>query len=75
MAKAIDLTNKTFGRWTVLYKDDSSIGSKTGLKWYCQCSCENKTIRSVSGKNLRSGVVSSCGCLISSKGELTIEKF
>ena len=32
MAKAIDLTDKTFGRWTVLYKDDSSIGSKTGLK-------------------------------------------
>lgn len=62
MAKAIDLTNKTFGRWTVLYKDDSSIGSKTGLKWYCQCSCENKTIRSVSGRNLRNGTSTSCGC-------------
>ena len=52
----IDLTNQTFGRWTALEY------VKPG-KWKCQCSCENKTIKLVEGRNLRSGKSLSCGCL------------
>lgn len=30
--------------------------------WKCQCSCENKTIKSILGQNLRNGTSLSCGC-------------
>ena len=52
----IDLTGKTFGRWTALEY------VKPG-KWKCQCSCENHTIKLVEGRNLRAGKTLSCGCL------------
>lgn len=50
-----DLANKTFGRWYVIQYD------KKG-KWLCQCSCEEKTIRSVRADQLKSGKSKSCGC-------------
>ena len=61
MGKFIDLTNKQFGRLTVLKKLD-----KRGAEWFwlCQCECgntaevrgvslrEGKTLKSLSGRNL-----------------------
>ena len=42
-----DLTGQTFGRWTVLYKDEEKSKEKKHSYYYCQCSCEKGTIRSV----------------------------
>ena len=69
--QVIDETGHTYGLLTVINRnyDESKDGR---AMWNCQCECGNKCV--VSGKNLRSGTVSSCGCLISSKGELTIER-
>lgn len=55
MGKKIDLTGKQFGRWTVIKEDP--IRAKDGrINWVCQCTCNNKTIKSVSGTSLRRGV-------------------
>ena len=69
--QVVDETGHIYGLLTVINRnyDESKDGR---AMWNCQCECGNKCV--VSGKNLRSGAVSSCGCLISSKGELTIEK-
>lgn len=58
MGKFIDLTDKQFGRLTVLKKLD-----KRGTEWFwlCQCECGNTT--EVRGVSLREGKTRSCGCL------------
>lgn len=55
-----DLTNKQFGRWTVL-----AFSHKQGKNyyWYCECSCELKTIKPVNTAHLNNGKSKSCGCL------------
>lgn len=59
-SKSSDLTGKEYGRLTVqgLYGRDVKSGR---LLWECLCSCGNVTI--ISGRNLRTGVTNSCGCL------------
>lgn len=53
MSKLIDLTNKKFNEWTVLYYAGNS-------KWHCRCSCgKEKDVNTVS---LRNGTSKSCGC-------------
>ena len=55
--KRIDLTGKTFGRWSVL-----ELAPRTyQTMWRCVCVC--CTERAVSGANLTSGHSTSCGCL------------
>lgn len=59
-----DLTNKTFGRLTVLERANDYV-SKSGQKdsmWKCQCSCDKHTITYVLGKNLKRKTTTSCGC-------------
>ena len=53
-----DLTGMTFGKWLVLRKDTEKPDH-----YICQCSCEDKTIRSVDRYNLESGASQSCGCV------------
>lgn len=77
MAKSIqDLTNKKFGRWTVLEKTDE-ITSDRDRYWICQCECG--TIRKVRGSSLRRGKSNSCGCIrkekLSQKTNLIGKKF
>ena len=62
MVKPIDLTNKKFGRWTII-SSAGSIGEKGNKKkmWRCRCECGNERI--VSGSNLKAGITNSCGCL------------
>lgn len=56
-----DLTNQTFGKWTVLRFDDSEDrSSKRGARWVCRCECG--TERSVLGYALKFGRSTSCGC-------------
>ena len=67
----IDETGNVYGLLTVI--DRNYEQSKDGrAMWNCQCECGNQCV--VMGKLLRQGRVSSCGCMISSKGELLIEK-
>ena len=58
---AQDLTGKTFGKLTVLYRVANN-GKTRGAKWRCECSCDNHTIIDVLAANLKSGHTTSCGC-------------
>jgi hypothetical protein len=61
--KAKDRPNQTFGRLTVTSRAGSYVlpcGQKRAM-WNRRCACGNEKI--VSGGNLRSGEVQSCGCL------------
>jgi len=70
MGKFIDMTNKKYGRLTVI---SNSGKSKTGAyKWNCICDCGNK--HTVSGVYLRNGYVRSCGCLHSPGEEEYLKK-
>lgn len=58
MGKFIDLTDKRFGKLTVLARGNKD---KYGnIRWYCHCDCGNFT--TVFGGDLRSGASQSCGC-------------
>lgn len=60
MKRYEDLTNKTFGRWTVI-EDPKESTSDRDRYWICKCECG--TIRKVRGSSLRKGASQSCGCL------------
>lgn len=61
-----DLTNKRFGKLTVLKKSEKS---NRRLYWDCICDCGK--LLTVKGDSLRQHKQESCGCL-SSKGEMKI---
>lgn len=56
-----NLSGKTFGKLTVLYRSDNHVDSKGHKRamWKCRCDCGNETI--VSTTNLKSGNIKSCG--------------
>lgn len=56
MGKFIDLTDMTFNSLTVKSRSDKK-GKK--IYWNCICECGNKCV--VSGSNLKTGAVKSCG--------------
>lgn len=58
MGKFIDLTDKQFGRLTVLKKLN-----KRGAEWFWLCQCECGNTVEVRGVSLREGKTRSCGCL------------
>jgi hypothetical protein len=53
----IDITGKSFGKWTVLKYARFEQGT---ARWTCKCECG--TVREVDGRTLRRGVSTSCGC-------------
>ena len=65
MTKVIDdLTNRTFGRLTVLCQAEEDYVDRKGnhyAQWHCVCSCSKRII--VRGQSLKSGNTKSCGCL------------
>ena len=61
-----------YGHLTVVARDGSDPNGQA--KWLCQCDCENQTIISVLGGNLRKGHTQSCGCDRSSYGEKEVAK-
>lgn len=71
MSKMIDLTNRVFGKLTVI----RPVGSnKCGQKlWECTCECGNTTVTSSS--NLIKGRTRSCGCLAHMVNDLTGRRF
>lgn len=56
--KEIDLSGKTFGRWTVIEKTNHK--TTNGRLWKCQCICGN--VKEVPARYIRDGVSTSCGC-------------
>jgi hypothetical protein len=64
--KPIDLMGERFGRLVVV----GNLGkAKNGnYRWLCQCDCGAK--KEVYSGNLRSGAITSCGCLKREKREL-----
>ena len=59
MSLCEDLTGKRFNKLVVLYRDENGHGDKS--RWKCICDCGAET--TVSGTNLKTGAVKSCGCL------------
>ena len=55
----IDLTNKKYGKLTVI-KLTGERGLSGQIYWECKCDCGN--IHVTSGESLRSGKSKSCGC-------------
>lgn len=55
----IDLKNKVFGRVRIVERDSSILGR---TYWICICECGNK--KSIRGDHLKTGKISSCGCLM-----------
>ena len=53
-----------FGKWKVIgFDNERSKNNKNGAKYYfCECQCDNKTIKSVRGDSLTSKKSTSCGC-------------
>lgn len=58
MSKLIDLTNKKFGRLTVISRYGSTNNKMA--TWLCKCDCGNEKV--VSTCHLNSGATTSCGC-------------
>ena len=58
MREATNLTNKRFGRLTVIKRNGSRNGNAL---WECLCDCGNTVL--VKSNNLTSGNSKSCGCL------------
>lgn len=67
----IDLTGKTFGLWTVLYKSDKRDAGGN-VYWHCKCSCGVE--RDVISASLRNGLSISCGAHNISKGNEKIKE-
>ena len=61
MGKNSDLTNKKFGRLTVIEKDIEESKKQKRSYWRCQCECGN--IKTIRGTSLTCGDTKSCGCL------------
>lgn len=61
MSRLVDLTGKTFGRWTVTGRAGNREGTRRAY-WTCICACG--TEKDVHGGSLMRGLSSSCGCLL-----------
>ena len=57
--KLIDITGKTFGKWTVIKRAEND--KYKSARWLCRCECGNEHI--VRGADLRSGKSKNCGCV------------
>lgn len=58
--RLIDLTGQTFGKLTVIGRDESRKGVEA--RWRCACICGGST--TTTGSNLRRGRTTSCGCAV-----------
>ena len=61
MGKCTDLTNQTFGQWTVLGDSGRRLKSKCGnsrIKWLCKCSCGETAL--ITTRGLTSGRSKRC---------------
>lgn len=61
MSKFLDLSGRTFYRWTVISSDPSQTCRPSQRKWLCRCECG--TERETRARFLVHGLSRSCGCL------------
>lgn len=59
MGRKIDLSDKKFGKWTVI-KRAGILNANSA--WHCVCDCESKIEKIVSSKHLLAGSSTHCGC-------------
>lgn len=71
MPKAEDLTGMRFGRLVVERVSENKISGKKA--WVCKCDCGGT--KEATTQNLKSGVVTSCGCATFERNDLTGKKF
>jgi hypothetical protein len=67
MSKLNDLTGQRFNGLVVTERAENSKGGKA--RWRCKCDCGADTV--VTGGNLKSDAVKSCGCLVRSPERLS----
>jgi len=60
MPKALDLSNKRFGKLIALKKSDRTSDGQ--VLWLCKCDCGNHT--KVRASSLKRGLSKSCGCMV-----------
>lgn len=70
MGRKIDMLGKRFGRLVVI---EEAPSRNNKAMWVCKCECGNIT-HPVGGGDLRSGKVSSCGCLHNELLSATMKK-
>lgn len=70
MPSFIDLTGKTFGRWTVLHRASDRIPGHP--RFQCRCSCGKEGV--IAARMLREGLSRSCGCFARERHAETIVK-
>jgi hypothetical protein len=56
----IDLTGQSFGNLTVIELDHMN---NRGAYWKCQCDCEDKNVVVCAAHDMKTGKITSCGCL------------
>ena len=66
-----DLTNKKFGKLTVIEKTDKRQDGGS-IVWKCKCDCGN--IIEISSKRLTTGMNTSCGCYQKERQKYSINK-
>lgn len=71
-SQIIDETGNTYGYLTVLHRATNASPKDGRAQWVCQCRCGNIIV--ATGKGLREGSKSSCGCMTESKGEFKVEQ-
>ena len=72
-SKVINEINNTYGYLTIISRNTDKKYQKDGrAMWNCKCICGNTCV--VSGRLLRNGYTTSCGCRSKSIGEEKIEK-
>lgn len=63
--KLQNLVGQKFGLWTVLERGETRYYKNGGQAVCWQCQCECGTVKTVPGRDLKSGASQSCGCLSS----------
>lgn len=58
MRQLLDLAGQSFGRLTVISREENNRWGSA--RWLCKCDCGKET--TVDGGSLRSGATTSCGC-------------
>ncbi|MCL2310958.1 MAG: hypothetical protein FWC41_00505 [Firmicutes bacterium] len=71
MSKLIDITGEKFHKLTVIKRVENKNNK---AYWLCKCDCDKDKEVIVSGNNLKTGSVKSCGCLISEMKLIKKEK-
>lgn len=72
--RAYDMTGQKFGRLLVIGQAELAKPLANGqrLGWLCRCDCGREVV--TTRKNLLSGAVSSCGCLLKEEGAATVRQ-